>query len=90
MNREKGTFPSQIEPNSNVGPSSILPLAQGNVKRVNVITSLRSGCLIYHNLKDLVDVPVELSPSLSPLSLSDNDFACRDATDSTLIEPSLS
>ena len=40
------------------------------MKRVNAITSLRSDRLIYHNLEDLVDIAVELSPSLSPASLS--------------------
>jgi len=58
------------------------------VKRVNAITSLRFGNLIDHNLEDLVDVPVELFPSLSPPSLSDNDSASRDAIDGTLIDSS--
>ena len=48
------------------------PPIHDNVKRVNVITSPRSGRLIDHNLEDLVDVPVELSLSLSPPSLSDS------------------
>ena len=60
------------------------PSIQDNVKRVNAITSLRSGRLINHSLEDLMDVPVELSPSLSPPSLSDS--ASRDATDSTPID----
>ena len=65
------------------------PPVQDNIKRVNAITSLRFVRLIDHNLKDVVDVPVELSPSLSPPSLSDNDSASRDATDGTPIGPSL-
>jgi len=62
------------------------PPIQDNVKRVNAITSLRSGHLIDHNLEDLVDVPVEFSPSLSPPSLTDS--ASKDATDNTPIDPS--
>jgi len=58
---------------------------QDNVKRVNIITSLRSGCLIDHNLQDLVDVPIHLSSSLSPPPLLDTDSASRDATNGTLI-----
>jgi len=64
-NRQKGMFLSQTEANLNIGPSSMLPPAHDNVKIVNVITSLRSWCLIDHNLEDLVDIPVHLSPSLS-------------------------
>ena len=86
INREKETFSNQPEPNLNVGPSSIRPLVQNTMKRVDVITSLRPGRLIDHNLEDLVDVPVELSLSLSPPSLSDS--ALKDATDSTPIDPS--
>ena len=41
INRAKGTFLSQPEPNPNVGPSSIRPPVQDNVKRVKAITSLR-------------------------------------------------
>jgi len=36
------------------------PPVQDNVKRVNEITSLWSGCLIDRYVEDLVDVPVEL------------------------------
>ena len=64
------------------------PLVQNNVKRVNAITSLRSGCLIDHNLKDLVDVPVRFSQSLSPPSPLVKDSASRDATYGTPIDPS--
>ena len=63
VNREKGTFPSQTEPNPNAGPSSMRPLVQDNVKRVNAITSLRSGRLIDHNLEDLADCLLYTSPS---------------------------
>jgi len=69
-----------------VGSSSIQPQVQDNVKRVNVITSLRSGCLIYYNLEDLVDVPIELSLALSLPSLPQNDSTFRDAIDSTSID----
>jgi len=58
------------------------------VKNVNVITSLRLGCSINHNLEDLVDVPVQLSPSLSPPSHPENDSTSRDAPDGTPIHPS--
>jgi len=64
------------------------PLVQDNVKRVNSITSVKSSRLIDHNSEDLVDVPVELSSSLSPPALSDNDSSSRNATDGTLIDPS--
>ena len=60
------------------------------MKRVNIITSLRSGCLIDHNSEDLVDVPIQLSPSQSPISLYENDYTSRDATDGTPIDSSLS
>ena len=86
--QEEGNISSEIEPNLNVGPSSMCPPNQNNVKRVNAITSLRSGRFIDHNLEDLVDVPIELSPSLSPPSLFDNDSASRDASDGNLIDPS--
>ena len=56
-----------------MGPSSICPLAQDNVKRVNARTSLTSDRLIDHNLEDLMDVLVQLSPSLSPPSLPHKD-----------------
>jgi len=56
------------------------------VKKVNAITSLRLGHLIDHNLEDLVDVPIHLSPSLPLPSFLENDFAFRDATDGTLID----
>ena len=82
-NREKGTFPSQTEPNPNVGTSSMRPPVQDNVKRVNAITSLRSGRLIDHKLEDLVDVPVQFSPPLSPPFPPENDSASRDATHAT-------
>ena len=82
-NKEKGTFPSHTEPNPNVGPSSMRPPVQNNVKRVKAITSLRSGCFIDHNLEDLVNVSVQFSPSLSPPSLPDNNSASGDATDGT-------
>jgi len=59
--------------------------AHDNVKRVNAVTSLRLGRLIDHNLEDLVDVPVNLSPTLSPPSPPENDFTSRDATDGTPI-----
>jgi len=85
-NRRKGTFHSQTEPNLNVGLSSMHPPVQDNVKRVNTITSLRSSRLIDHSLEDLVDVPFQLSPSLSPPSLSENDSISRDATDGTPID----
>ena len=85
VSRDKGTFPTQSEPNTNVGPSSIRPPVQDNVKRDNAITSPRSGCLIDHRLEDLVDVLIQLSPSLSPSSVSENDSVCKDATDSTPI-----
>jgi len=35
-----------------------------------------------------VDVPIQLSPSLSPPSLLENDSTSRDATDGTLIDSS--
>ena len=85
-NKEKGTFPSQIEPNPNVGASSMRPLVQNNVKRVNAITSLRSGRLIDHNLEDLMNVLDQFSQSLSPPSPPDNDSASRDATNGTPID----
>ena len=85
INREKGTFLGQTEPNPNIGLSSICPPIQDNVKRVNTITSLRLGHLIDHNLEDLMDVPIQLSPSLSSLSLIENDSASRGATDGTSI-----
>ena len=53
------------------------------MKRVNAATSFGSGRLIDHYLKDLVDVPIQLSLSLSPPSLPVNDFAFRDATEAT-------
>jgi len=61
------------------------PPFQDNVKRVNVISSLRSDRLIDHNLKDLVDVLIQLSLYLSLSCLLENDSASRDATDSTRI-----
>jgi len=64
------------------------PPAQDNVKRINAITSFRSGRLIDHNLEDLIDVPIQLSPSLSPPSLPKNGSASRDATDSIPIDSS--
>jgi len=67
------------------------PPIQDNVKRVNAITSLRSGRLIDHTLKELMDVPIQVSPSLSPPSLPENDYASRDATKGTppidLVDP---
>jgi len=88
--RKRGTFSSHTEPNPNVGPSLMRPLVEDNVKRVNVITSLRSGRLIDHNLEDLVDVPVQFSPSVSPPYPPENDSASRDATYSTPIDCSSS
>ena len=85
-NREKGTFSSQTEPNLNVGPSSMCPPIQDNVKRVNAITSLTSSRLIDHSLEDLMDVPVQLSPSLFPPSLSKTDSISKDAIDGTSID----
>ena len=64
-NREKGTFPSHPKSNPNVGPCSMRLPIQDNVKKVNVITSMSSSCLIDHNLNDLMGVPIN-SPSLSP------------------------
>ena len=58
------------------------------MKGVNVITSLRSGRLINHNLEDPVNVPIQLSPSLSPPSLHEKDSASRDATDGTSTDSS--
>ena len=87
-NRGKGTFPSQIEPNPNVCSSSMSPLAEDNTKRVNPITLHRSGRLIDHNLEDLVDVPVQLSPSLFPPFLLENDYASRNSIDGTPIDSS--
>ena len=60
------------------------------MKMVNPITSLRPGCLINHNLENLVDVLVQFSPYLSPPSLFNNDSALRDATDDAPIDYSLS
>jgi len=57
------------------------PPIQDYVKRP--ITSLRSSRLIDHNLEDFVNVPIQLSLPLSPLSLLDNDSTYRDATDDT-------
>ena len=88
--REKGIFSSQTQPNLNVGPSSMRPLVQDNVKKVNAIASLRSSHLIDYNLEDLVDVPIQLSLSLSPPSLHENDSASRDATVGTPINSSRS
>jgi len=88
VNREKGIFSSQTEPNPNVDPSVMRPPVQDNVKRVNAITSLRSGRLIDHSLEDLVDVLVEFSRSLSPPTPSDIDSTSRDATDGIPIDPS--
>jgi len=88
VNREKGTFPSQPKPNLNVGPSSIHPPVHDNVKRVNAITSLRLSHLIDHSLEDLVDIPIPLSSSLSPPSVSENDSVSRDATEGTPIDSS--
>ena len=68
--------------------SSMRPSVQDNVKRVNTITSLRSGRLIDHNLEDLVDVPVQFSPSLSPSTPPENTSTSGDATDGTPIDPS--
>jgi len=85
VKREKEILSSQTEPNPNVGSSSMCPPVQDNVKRVNVITSLSSGYLIDHNLEDVVDVPIQFSPSLSPPSLPENDSTSRDATEGTPI-----
>ena len=57
---------------------------------VNAITSLRSGYLIYYNLEDLINVPIQLSPSLTPPSFPKNDYALRDATASIPINSSFS
>ena len=90
INREKGTFPSQTELDLNVGSSSMRPLADDIMKRVNAITLLRSGRLIDHNLEELMNVPIQLSPSLSPPSLPKNDFASGDAIDSIPVDSSSS
>jgi len=55
------------------------------MKRFNAITSLRSGCLIDHNLEDLVDVPIHLSPTLPLPSVLENGSTSRDAMDDTLL-----
>jgi len=51
------------------------------MKKVNAIMSLGLGHLIDYNLKDLVDVRIQLSPSMSPSSLPEYDSACRYATE---------
>ena len=56
------------------------------MERANAITLLRSADLIDHNLEDLVEVSIQFSPSLSPPSLPENDFASRDATYCTQID----
>ena len=57
-NREKGTFPTQTEPNLNIRTSLMRPPTYDNVEGVNAISSLRLGRLINHNSEDLVDVPI--------------------------------
>jgi len=42
-NSEKRIFPIQSRHNANIGPSSMRPPIQDNVKRVNAIISLRLG-----------------------------------------------
>jgi len=64
------------------------PPVKDNVRRVNGIISLRLDRLIDHNLEDLVDVPIQLSLSQSPLSLVMNDFASMDATNGNPIDSS--
>ena len=48
------------------------------MKSVIVITSFGSSRLIDHNSEDLMDVSIHPSPSMSPPSLHENDYASRD------------